>query len=147
MTDYATPLRDHSTLSCRSVDRIFLQGYVPGLQTPGLVARFLPHRGFPLPARADQPKPGRAVDNRPSAARDHDAGGRTGAHEGRREVDGEHFAEALARLVVGGEDAGDAGVVDHDGDPAGPFDSALDQSLDLAGGGDVGRHRQRAFGA
>lgn len=52
MTDYATLLRDHTTLTCRSVDRIFLQGYVPGLQTPGLVARFLLHRGFPLPSSA-----------------------------------------------------------------------------------------------
>ncbi len=28
MADYATLLHDHTTLTCRSVDRIFLQGYV-----------------------------------------------------------------------------------------------------------------------
>jgi hypothetical protein len=37
MTDYATLLRDHTRLTCRSLDRIFLQGYMPGLQTPGQV--------------------------------------------------------------------------------------------------------------
>lgn len=41
MADYATLLRDHVTLTCRSVDRIFLQGYVPKLQSVGLVCRFL----------------------------------------------------------------------------------------------------------
>jgi hypothetical protein len=34
------------------VDRIFLQGYVPGLQSPGLVARFLLQRGYPFPSSA-----------------------------------------------------------------------------------------------
>src|SRR2546421_10329245 len=38
--DYATLLRDHVTLTCRSVDRLFLQAFVPQLQTPGWVARF-----------------------------------------------------------------------------------------------------------
>jgi hypothetical protein len=50
--DYATLLRGHTTLSCRSVDRIFLQGYVPQLQTPGWVARFLLRRGFRIPSSA-----------------------------------------------------------------------------------------------
>ena len=50
--DYATLLRDQVTLTCRSVDRIFLQGYVPQLQTPGWVARFLMQRGFPIPSSA-----------------------------------------------------------------------------------------------
>lgn len=50
--DYATLLRDHITLTCRSVDRIFLQGYVPQLQSPGWMARFLMHRGFPIPSSA-----------------------------------------------------------------------------------------------
>jgi hypothetical protein len=52
MADYATLLRDHTTLTCRSVDRIFLQAYVPGLQTPGGVARFLLQRGYPFPSSA-----------------------------------------------------------------------------------------------
>jgi hypothetical protein len=35
MVDYATLLRDHVTLICRSIDRVFLQAYVPKLQTVG----------------------------------------------------------------------------------------------------------------
>ncbi len=53
MADYATLLRDHVTLTCRSVDRIFLQGYVPHLQTAGWVCRFLRwQRQYPIPSSA-----------------------------------------------------------------------------------------------
>ena len=41
MTDYGTLLRDHVTLRCRSIDRIFLQAYVPRLQAVGDVCTFL----------------------------------------------------------------------------------------------------------
>src|SRR5437764_8773580 len=41
MIDYATLLRDHVTLKCRSIDRIFLQAYVPKLQSVGQVCTFL----------------------------------------------------------------------------------------------------------
>src|SRR5436190_15952428 len=51
MADYATLLRDHVTLTCRSVDRIFLQAYVAKLQTVGWVCQFLRwQRGFPIPS-------------------------------------------------------------------------------------------------
>lgn len=53
MADYATLLRDHVTWTCRSVDRIFLQGYVPKLQSVGLVCRFLRwQRGCFIPSSA-----------------------------------------------------------------------------------------------
>ena len=53
MTDYATLLRDHVTLKVRSIDRIFLQAYVPNLQTVGQVCRFLRwQRNFPIPSSA-----------------------------------------------------------------------------------------------
>jgi hypothetical protein len=53
MADYATLLRDRVTLTCRSIDRIFLQGYVPKLQSVGLVCRFLRwQRGFFVPSSA-----------------------------------------------------------------------------------------------
>ena len=53
MSDYATLLRDHTTLTCRSVDRFFLQGYVPKLQSVGQVCRFLRwQRRFPIPSSA-----------------------------------------------------------------------------------------------
>src|SRR5947209_1675665 len=53
MTDYATLLHDHITLSCRSIDRLFLQAYVPKLQTVGQVCLFLNRqRGFRIPSSA-----------------------------------------------------------------------------------------------
>jgi hypothetical protein len=53
MADYATLLRDHITLTCRSIDRIFLQAYVPKLQSVGQVCLFLNRqRGFPIPSSA-----------------------------------------------------------------------------------------------
>jgi len=53
MADYATLLRDQVTLACRSIDRIFLQAYVPKLQSVGLVCRFLGwQRGFVIPSSA-----------------------------------------------------------------------------------------------
>ena len=45
MPDYFTLLRDHVTLKCRSIDRIFLQAYVPKLQSvclPKPTAEFWP---------------------------------------------------------------------------------------------------------
>jgi hypothetical protein len=47
------------TLQVRSVDRLFLQGYVPRLQTQGQVIRFLLDRGFPIPSPALLGKMGR----------------------------------------------------------------------------------------
>src|SRR5881397_867166 len=53
MTDYATLLRDHVTLKCRSIDRVFLQAYVPKLQTVGYVCKFLRwQRKFKIPSSA-----------------------------------------------------------------------------------------------
>jgi hypothetical protein len=53
VADYSTLLRDHVTLKCRCLDRIFLQGYVPKLQTVGQVCTFLRwHRGFRIPSSA-----------------------------------------------------------------------------------------------
>ncbi len=52
MTDYSILLRDHVTLTCRSIDRLFLQGYVPALQSVGQVCRFLVGRGYRIPSSA-----------------------------------------------------------------------------------------------
>ena len=53
MADYATLLRDHITLTCRSIDRIFLQAYVPKLQSVGQVCLFLNRqRGYRIPSSA-----------------------------------------------------------------------------------------------
>ena len=40
MADYATLLRDQVTLKCRCIDRIFLQAYVPKLQSVGRCVYF-----------------------------------------------------------------------------------------------------------
>src|ERR1700756_390533 len=53
MTDYGTLLRDHVKLRCRSIDRIFLQAYVPKLQAVGDVCTFLRwQRKYPIPSSA-----------------------------------------------------------------------------------------------
>ncbi len=53
MTDYASLLRDHVTLKCRSIDRVFLQAYVPKLQSVGQVCTFLRWiKGFKIPSSA-----------------------------------------------------------------------------------------------
>jgi len=53
MADYSTLLRDHVTLNCRSIDRIFMQAYVPKLQSVGQVCIFLRwQRGFKIPSSA-----------------------------------------------------------------------------------------------
>jgi len=52
MADYDILLRDHVTLTCRSIDRLFIQGYVPQLQSVGQVCRFLVGRGCRIPSSA-----------------------------------------------------------------------------------------------
>jgi hypothetical protein len=45
-------LRDRVTLQVRSVDRLFVQAYVPKLMSEGLLIRFLLDRGFRIPSPA-----------------------------------------------------------------------------------------------
>src|SRR6266496_1251131 len=53
MPNYATLLRDCVTLTCRCIDRIFLQAYVPKLQIVGHVCKFLRwQRKFKIPSSA-----------------------------------------------------------------------------------------------
>jgi hypothetical protein len=56
----ASLLRDRVTLRVRSVDRLFLQGYVPRLMCQGQLIRFLLGRGNPIPSPALLGKIGRA---------------------------------------------------------------------------------------
>jgi len=74
MADYATLLRDHVTLTCRSIDRIFLQAYVTKLQTVGWVCQFLRwQRGYHIPSSAAFGKIGAAyVDQVHRWARQHE---------------------------------------------------------------------------
>ncbi len=53
MANIETILRDHVTLRVESIDRLYLHGYVPGLQRPGQLAYFFTkHRGHWLPSPA-----------------------------------------------------------------------------------------------
>ena len=63
MATISSLLADHVTLQVRSVDRLFLQGYVPRLMTEGQVIRFLLDRGFPIPSPAVLGKIGRDYVN------------------------------------------------------------------------------------
>ena len=60
MATISSLLADLVTLQVRSVDRLFLQGYVPKLQTQGQVIRFLLDRGFPIPSPVVLGRIGRA---------------------------------------------------------------------------------------
>ena len=65
----AALLRDHVTLKCRSIDRIFLQAYVPKLQSVGQVCIFLRwQRKFKFPSSAAFGQIGEAYG--PPAGRD-----------------------------------------------------------------------------
>jgi hypothetical protein len=52
MATISSLLRERVSLQVRSADRIFLAGYVPKLQSEGLLVRFLLDRGFPIPSPA-----------------------------------------------------------------------------------------------
>ena len=52
MATVASLLRERVTLQVNSVDRIFLAGCIPKLQSEGQVVRFLLDRGFPIPSPA-----------------------------------------------------------------------------------------------
>jgi hypothetical protein len=52
MATIASLLRERVSLQVNSVDRIFLAGYVPKLQSEGLLVPFLLDRGFPIPSPA-----------------------------------------------------------------------------------------------
>jgi hypothetical protein len=52
MATIVSLLRDRVSLQVNSVDRMFLAGYVPKLQSEGMIVRFLLDRGFPIPSPA-----------------------------------------------------------------------------------------------
>jgi hypothetical protein len=61
MPDCATLLRDHVTLRWRAIDRIFLQAYIPRLQSVGQGCIFLRWQGkFKIPSAAAFGKTGEA---------------------------------------------------------------------------------------
>ena len=67
-------IRDHVTLTVRCLDRIYLQGYMPKLQTSGGLCYFLrDHPGHPIPSPAlFRPMHNRFVDAIKTYATEHD---------------------------------------------------------------------------
>jgi hypothetical protein len=67
-------LQDHVTLSVSCVDRLYVNGYVPTLQTPGQLAWFLGHYlGAPIPSPAQlRPIHDRFVNSVQAFAKQHD---------------------------------------------------------------------------
>jgi hypothetical protein len=45
-------LKDHVTLDIQCIDRIYLNGYIPTMQTSGQLVNFLRHRGYNIPSPA-----------------------------------------------------------------------------------------------
>ena len=89
-------LRDRVTLQVRSVDRLFLQAYVPKLMSEGLLIRFLLDRGFPIPSPALLGKIGagyvRAIER--FASRNQIPVVRFGRRESKEEVARPYFEQA-----------------------------------------------------
>ncbi|MFO7633914.1 MAG: hypothetical protein R6W76_15320 [Caldilinea sp.] len=51
MTNINELLRDHVTLTVECLDRIYLNGYIAGLQMPGQLVNFLiKQRGYSIPS-------------------------------------------------------------------------------------------------
>jgi hypothetical protein len=61
-------LDGHTVLDIECLDRIYLNGYVPGLMSGGQVAAFLHHRGFPIASPAALGKNGNAFRHAMSGA-------------------------------------------------------------------------------
>ncbi|MCA1698254.1 MAG: hypothetical protein LC790_04845 [Actinobacteria bacterium] len=97
MATISSLLADHVTLRVRSVDRLFLAGYVAGLQCPGQLVRFLNERaGGTIPSPAILGKVGRAYVAAVDAfALDHEVPAvRFGKGECKEDVAREHFKRA-----------------------------------------------------
>jgi len=74
-------LDGHAVLDISCLDRIYLNGYVPGLQTSGQLVGFLSHRGFPIPSPAALGKAGNSF--RQAMARYAEANGIPGSGSAR----------------------------------------------------------------
>jgi hypothetical protein len=79
MADYSTLLRDHVKLTCRSIDRIFLQAYVPKLRNlhgtkDHLISTDVAHiykDGLPIPPQDSPFGSGALIRNTPKEPRAH----------------------------------------------------------------------------
>src|SRR2546422_8611745 len=116
MATTSSLLRDHVPLSVRSVDRVFMHAYVPGLMTKSQVIRFLLHRGYPIPSPAAHLGSGidgaqvlgEAPDDAQALPLADGAAGRPGLGPGERPLGGD---DRGARAVEPGGETAEDGVV------------------------------------
>ena len=50
MTNVTEILEKHVTLDIECIDRLYLNGYIPTMQTGGQLVSFLHHRGIEIPS-------------------------------------------------------------------------------------------------
>ncbi len=50
MTDVNAILKEHVTLDIECIDRLYLNGYIPTMQTGGQLVKYLHHKGFAIPS-------------------------------------------------------------------------------------------------
>jgi enoyl reductase-like protein len=50
MTNAEEILKEHVTLDIECIDRMYLNGYIPNLQVPGQLVKFMRHRGYDIPS-------------------------------------------------------------------------------------------------
>ena len=50
MTSAEEILKEHVTLDIECIDRIYLNGYIPNLQVPGQLVKFIQRRGYAIPS-------------------------------------------------------------------------------------------------
>ena len=50
MTNVEEILKEHVTLDIECIDRMYLNGYIPNLQVPGQLVKFMRHRGYDIPS-------------------------------------------------------------------------------------------------
>ena len=98
-------LDGHAVLDIQCLDRIYLNGYVPGLQTSGQVVGFLHHRGFPIPSPAALGRNGNAF--RQAMARYAEANGIPWIKFGK----GDRKIDVIRPYLAAAECAGRPGVV------------------------------------
>jgi hypothetical protein len=98
-------LDGHAVLDISCLDRIYLNGYVPGLQSSGRVVGFLHHRGFPIPSPAALGKIGNGF--RQAMARYAEANGIPWIRFGK----GDRKIDVIRPYLEAAERAGRPGVV------------------------------------
>ena len=136
-------------LGHRRADQPGLDRVDPHPEVGDLLGRRLGHaddaglgrRVVGLADHADLPGDRRHVDDRAALVLPHDRRGLAQPVPGALQVHGDHLVELLLGHLAHRRVAGDAGVVDHDVQPAEPVDGRTDERVDIVAGRHVAAHR------